>query len=199
MENCPPTNKTYFEDVLLPAHSLTLDVATKYDHHPEYDDEEDLWFWRFTICGGRLRSDDARTILAHSMNLLAKLLTHEDKVICRRQELAPDEDPYVYFDQWVESLRSIIKASENKDYCFWISGDESDYEFLKDWREKSLLPKDNPSYEAPPHIKDQISKVASAAKKLAKAERVFEARQNKKRKKGKVAQKEANTPLEPSR
>lgn len=173
---------TYFEDVILPGHALTLDAATMYDHYPGQDWNEQDWFWRFTICVGAIGSDDARIVLARSMDLLANLLEYEEAVLAKRKEINPDEDPRIMFDQWIVSLRMIIQAAQGKKHCFWIAGYEDDLEFMKERKRRFLLPEDHPDYLPPPHIHSLILNLDRAAKRLSQAERAFEARANKRKK-----------------
>jgi len=184
IEDWPYT--TYFEDTILPGHALTLDVATKYDLHSEYDEAEDNFFFGFTTCVGKVKSDDAINLLIHSTNLLAKLLKHEEAVIRNRQENYPEEPPEASFDvfnQWVEALEKIIMHSENKQYCFWVSGYEADHENLIEAKRLASLEKDDQNFLLPPHLRIKQRELETARRNLLKAQRVFEARKNKLNKK----------------
>jgi len=111
----------YFEDTLMPkwAHELDVlpisvlgDLGFRFNH----------WFFRFTVCVGRVRRSPTSAIRRHCMQLLEVIKGRRAEIlerIPRRSTIkAPSEE---VLDQWVRTLDQMIELSTGKKSCTWYA------------------------------------------------------------------------------
>ena len=111
----------YFEDVLLPkwAHAIDVlpisilrDLRFRFSH----------WFFRFTVCVGRVRRSPTYAIQGHCERLL-------DVIARRRSEILKGiplrstirDSPNEVLDQWIATLEQMIELSAGKKSCTWYA------------------------------------------------------------------------------
>lgn len=111
----------YFEDVLLPrwAHEIDVlpisvlgDLGFRFSH----------WFFRFTVCVGRVRRSPATAIRRHCHGLLAIIEQRRVEILERipvRSRIK--ESPRTVLDQWTLTLQRMIELSAGKKSCSWYA------------------------------------------------------------------------------
>jgi hypothetical protein len=117
-ERHPWARPIVFEGVTLPGTAFAIDHLARL---PGLSDEASEWLWRFTICCGRINSDDSARIVrvvsetlhateASRSHLLATLPSHFDGPF----------DEEVLAD-WLLTLRTILNIARGQVRCSWTS------------------------------------------------------------------------------
>ena len=112
--------KIFFEKEELSEYAFNIDLAASIKILPDINEETSLWFWRFTICGGCVNTDDAATIESHVQILRGLLEDNEAKSINTLAKLfeSHDEANKIY-ESWIQVLEQILTLSKEKEACSW--------------------------------------------------------------------------------
>lgn len=110
-----------FEGNQLPGASISLDRFASTEFLPGIAEETALWFWRFTICVGRLRSAPSEEICSHVDRVIDLSLQRDDKL----RTFAADHVDKCFdrsvLDDWLASLGTIRRIAGGCDDCSWIA------------------------------------------------------------------------------
>jgi hypothetical protein len=107
-----------FEGVTLPGTASAIDHLARL---PGLSDEASEWLWRFTICCGRVNSDDSTRIV----RLVAEILHATEGSRSYLLATLP-----AYFDgpldeqvltDWLLTLRTILNIAQSQPRCSWTS------------------------------------------------------------------------------
>ena len=109
-----------FEGVELPGTTFAIDHLGK---EPEMSEEGSVWIWRFTICAGIVKRDSSENVIRFATEALDIAMRFRDRLL--REVPARFDGPFdeMVIDEWVFSLRTIIKIAGTQPYCSWTSPD----------------------------------------------------------------------------
>jgi hypothetical protein len=110
-----------FEGVDLPGCAIAIDHLGRSDNLPEMSEATSQWLWRFTICVGRPRSCDSKTICNHVGEALELTERFRERLV---ETVARHYDdtftPKVIYD-WLLTLRTILRIASSREECNWIA------------------------------------------------------------------------------
>lgn len=125
----------YFEDTLLPKWAQEIDVLPisvlgdlgfRFGH----------WFFRFTICVGRVRRSPTSAIRRHCTRLLEVIKERRREILERIPLRSTIKDsPNEVLDQWERTLRRMIELSAGKKSCTWYADGHPSDRFWPGWPE----------------------------------------------------------------
>lgn len=119
-----------FQGVTLPPWAITLDHAAlgrcignaaygKLDGAT--DDSVQVFWWRFSICIGRQRSQDALIMIRHAEFLLAQLIASKQRCMPELSDMFDaDQAPSLYQD-WIIALEIIRSEAAKTAVCRWYA------------------------------------------------------------------------------
>lgn len=130
----------YFEDTLMPRWAQQIDVLPisvlgglgfRFGH----------WFFRFTVCVGRVRRSPASAIHRHCSRLLKGIKACREEILVQIPIRSTIKDsPKEVLDQWAFTLRRMLELAEGKRSCTWYAdGHPSDPFWPGDWRYQRKL------------------------------------------------------------
>jgi hypothetical protein len=127
----------FFEDALFPAGN-SLDLI---EHVVKIPQDTAAWVFHFSACTGVPCYDRADRVAHHVGTLLEALLHGGSEAIkrnmrehCTPSRRFPAGQPEVVVQNWIASLREIIRIAQTCTWCSWIAGDKEDRQWLLDWR-----------------------------------------------------------------
>jgi hypothetical protein len=111
----------FFEDVLMPrwAHEIDIlpisvlgDLNFRFSH----------WFFRFSVCAGRVRRSPTFAIRCHCKELLDVIHRRREEILLRIPIRSGIKDcPNEVLDQWTTTLKKMIELSAGKKSCTWYA------------------------------------------------------------------------------
>lgn len=122
-----------FNDVFLPPGAVFIDVCASHEFLPTITEELSLWFWKFTICVGRTRTEESTKVISYATELKKLIIANEIRIkemICKLYEPNLAENIYVW---WVDTLDIMIATANQLKESKWRG--ILDFKRYKEWRE----------------------------------------------------------------
>jgi hypothetical protein len=111
----------FFNDVLLPRWAHSLDVLAMLVLPDTPEDTAD-WFFRFTICTGRVRRSPVYAVRRHCTRLLRQLTKRRSEVLTRIPSSTTIRvSPSLVYRDWLESLRQMLALTKGRKSCSWYA------------------------------------------------------------------------------
>lgn len=110
-----------FEMHVLPEYAFVLDQFTYEELFPGISKECAVWFWRFSICVGRIKVAPSADVIKYSNEALTLLKKPSKKLFKRLKKVLPDVDPEAVLSSWKKSLDIMIAVASNRDTCEWFA------------------------------------------------------------------------------
>jgi hypothetical protein len=85
----------------------------------DIEEELSLWFWRFTICVGRERTEKSSVVIENA-NKLKTLLVNNEKEVKHKiySKYEQNESPYIY-EWWIDTLDIMLDSARECGISEW--------------------------------------------------------------------------------
>ena len=111
----------FFEDILLPKWAHAIDVLPN-SILRDLNFRTQTWFFRFSVCIGRVRRSPTLAIRRHCEQLLGEIHRRRSFILVNipiRSRIR--ETPEVVLAQWTAALNQMIELSAGKKSCSWYA------------------------------------------------------------------------------
>ena len=119
----------WLQERRLPPWSVTLDLAATRDFVLDAADAVTggherlaVFWWRFTICRGRLRKAGSDLVFLNAVRLRDELFHNQGSALSRLTSWSCDESANVIFNDWMESLSTICEEVGKANELVWYGG-----------------------------------------------------------------------------
>ena len=110
-----------FNNEYLPPGAIFIDFCASNNFFSEVDESLSLWFWKFTICVGRFRSEKSETVIRYSQELKKLIIDNESDVKKNIGEKYGVEKIKKIYEWWTDTLDIVITSAGKSTQSKWIA------------------------------------------------------------------------------
>jgi hypothetical protein len=118
----PCVNEKYpvivFNNKHLPLGAVFIDYCAS-NVFFDIEDELSLWFWKFTICVGRKRTEQSSIVIENATKLKALLVNNETDVKEKIYSKFEQKDSSSIYGWWMDTLNIMIRSAKDSDISEW--------------------------------------------------------------------------------